>query len=85
MEVKGDWVFTQAQYIQDEYMKMSELGISNEIIYDLEPFRFKLSLLESYNKSSTGLTTVKIGEDRITISEIFEDFDKYIVGLCITK
>jgi hypothetical protein len=85
MEVKGDWVFTHAKYLQDDYDRMNALGIYNDPAYVMEPFRFKLSLLESYNKASEGLTTIKVSEDRITISEVFDDFDKFIVELSINK
>jgi len=80
MEIKGDWVFTYAKYLQEDYDKMNVLGIYNERAYDTEPFRFKLSLVESYNKAHEGLTTIYMHGERTTIMEDFDKFDQYIIS-----
>ncbi len=84
IELKGDFVFTEALFEKDNIPKYEDMGLNrpeNEL-EDMEPwpFRFRLSSLNSYNPSGEkGITTARLeGKDYYRINVPFEEFDEFI-------
>jgi hypothetical protein len=76
MQVRNGWVYTEALFKGENSEYLDNIGIKTE--NEMTPFRFRLSLVECYNESIEGFTTVNIGNYRITVKILFEDFEKFI-------
>jgi len=85
IELKGDFVITEAMFEKDNIPKYEEMGLPEpeNKLEDMEPapFRFRLSKINSYNPSGEiGITTLRMdGKDYYRINVPFEEFDEFIM------
>ena len=75
-KVINGWVFTESLFKDKDSEYLEQLDIKTENV--LTPFRFKLDLVECYNMSNEGDTTINIANYRITVKIPFYEFDKLI-------